>query len=770
MFFGFLNCNNLVFYHKLPRILIIVLPKRIAKHINSFDFFKATVVSILIVSPIYWGFSTGHFPLGMSFVVGVLFAYFSNIEGTNRNRILGMILSFLLGFIVLVLSFLVAEVPYLFKIALLAVLFFSISMLSVYGFRGSMIAFSGLFAIVMGLMLHKYGIPFPEILQYVALGGVIYICVSSLSQFLFQTKHIQILLSECMELTATFLKINEDLKWEKESNSLELQNNLLRAQSAINDKHELLRSMLMSEKSRLISSAEDQKLYLIFKELIDLYEIAIAWNPDVEVFEEELKQHVNLLKPFQKISELVAANVLNLSEAIRTNADFLLDNKLNEAIKTAEKNINIYVEAVKLPQAREGALMLRNLLDQERNKIEKFSLIVNIHNNLFQKTTLVTRGNSQFITTQNYSWNTLKSNLTTESVIFRHSIRLSIAFLLSFFIGNAINSDYTNWIIVTTLVILRPNYGLTKSRAQSRMIGTVLGMAITFFLVYFFSNFYVYGIIASATLWLGFSFINKNYKIGSAGITISILLLYVLNETDSLETILNRGLFTFIGVLISLFSMYFVWPVWEKESIKESLIKGLLANLNYLKSVNMLYRSKIEPDTAYRLIRKDAFLKNGNLNGSFQRLQEEPKSKRNQVNTIYATVLLSNSFLSAIAAYSAYIQSHKTTSSSESFDIIMDYIGKNLENCVAILNTTEPIKIQDNCKKSFEILEKKYADLKSIRNKEIAAGIFEISTEKRNQLQEAKSILEQLKWLKNLSENLLDAVSQLELKGRSSAI
>lgn len=737
------------------------MPKKIAKHINSFDFFKATVVSILLVSPIYWGFSTGHFPLGMSFVVGVLFAYFSNIEGTNRNRIRGMILSFLLGFIVLVLSFLAADVTFYYKIVLLDLLVFSVSMLSVYGFRGSMIAFSGLFAIVMGLMLHKYGIPFPEILRYVTFGGGIYICVSSVSQFLFQTRHIQILLSECMELTAIYLKINEDIKWEKESNSLELQNKLLRTQSDINDKHELLRSMLMSEKSRLISSAENQKLYLIFKELIDLFEIAIAWNPDVEVFEEELKQHVILLKPFQKISELVSENVLNLSEALRTNTDFVLDELIYETLKTAEKNIKIYVEAVKLPKAREGALMLRNLLDQERIKIEKLSLIANIYNNLFQKSTLVTQGNSQFITTQNYSWNTIKSNLTTESVIFRHSIRLSLAFLLSFFIGNAINSDYTNWIIVTILVILRPNYGLTKSRAQSRMIGTVLGMAITFFIVYFFSNFYVYGIIASTSLWLGFSFINKNYKIGSAGITISILMLYVLNETDSFETILNRGLFTFIGVLISLFSMYFIWPVWEKESIKESIIKGLTANLNYLKSVNMLYRSKIEPDTAYRLIRKDAFLKNGNLNGSFQRLQEEPQSKRNQVNTIYAIVLLSNSFLSAIAAYSAYIQSHKTTSSSESFDIIMYYVGINLENCVAILNTIDPIKNPDNCKKSFEILEKKYADLKTIRNKEIAAGIFEISTEKRNQLQEAKSIIGQLKELKNLSEHILGAVEIL---------
>ena len=69
-----------------------------------------------------------------------------------------------------------------------------------------------------------------------------------------------------------------------------------------------------------------------------------------------------------------------------------------------------------------------------------------------------------------------------------------------------------------------------------------------------------------------------------------------------------------------------------------------------------------------------------------------------------------------------------------------------------------------NCFLAFEDLEKKYNDLNLKRNREIESGILEISPENRNQLQEAKSIIEQLKWLKNLSENLLGALSQLVLK------
>lgn len=737
------------------------MPKKLNKHINSFDFFRASIVSILLVSPIYWGFSTDNYPAGISIVVGVMFAYFSNIEGTNRNRIIGMFYSLSLGLIVLSGFLLSDNLPDYFRIPILSLMIFGSSMLSVFGFRGSMIGFAGLFAVVMGFMLHKYALPALETLKLVSLGGIVCMAVSALSQFFFQKRHIQILLAECIELTANYLKISDAIKWQATTNTPDLQYKLLKTQSAINENHELLRSMLMSEKSKLLSTSENRKLYLLFIEMIDLYEMAIAWNPDFDEFEEELGQYTDLLLPYQKTSELVSEYLMKLGEALRTNATFSLEPILDEALSQAENNINVYVDAVKLPKAREGALMMRNLLDHEQRELEKLKLIDNIYNNLLQESQLVPKRNSQFITTQNYSWNTIKVNLHTESVIFRHSIRLTMAFLLSFFIGQALDPTYTNWIIVTTMVILRPNYGLTKDRAKSRMAGTISGMIFTLALVYLVKNDIVYGTTAAISLLVGFSYINKNYKIASAGITISILLLYVLNENDSIEIILNRGLYTFIGVLISLFAMYFIWPVWEKENIKDAIRKALIANLNYLKAVNNLYRTKQEADTAYRLIRKDALIKNGNLNGAFQRLQEEPKSKKNQVSNIYAAVLLNHSFLSGIAAYSAYIQSHKTTNTSESFELIMDYICVNLQNAIALLKGKSETKNPDKCFEAFEILEKKYAELNLKRNQEIESGTLTLSTEMRSKLQEAKVIIQQLKWLKNLSENVLGSVEVL---------
>jgi hypothetical protein len=91
----------------------------------------------------------------------------------------------------------------------------------------------------------------------------------------------------------------------------------------------------------------------------------------------------------------------------------------------------------------------------------------------------------------------------------------------------------------------------------------------------------------------------------------------------------------------------------------------------------------------------------------------------------------------------------------------MDYICVNLQNAIALLKGKSETKNPDKCFEAFEILEKKYAELNLKRNQEIESGTLTLSTEMRSKLQEAKVIIQQLKWLKNLSENVLGSVEVL---------
>lgn len=64
--------------------------------------------------------------------------------------------------------------------------------------------------------------------------------------------------------------------------------------------------------------------------------------------------------------------------------------------------------------------------------------------------------------------------------------------------------------LLTIIVILRPSYGLTKTRSKDRIIGTLLGGAIAVGLVYLIQNPYVYGVLGVACLIIAFSMVQKN--------------------------------------------------------------------------------------------------------------------------------------------------------------------------------------------------------------------------------------------------------------------
>ena len=203
-----------------------------------------------------------------------------------------------------------------------------------------------------------------------------------------------------------------------------------------------------------------------------------------------------------------------------------------------------------------------------------------------------------------------------------------------------------------------------------------------------------------------------------------------------------------------MFTTYFIFPVWEKESIFTAIRRAINTNRRYLIAVNKIYETKEAPDNEFKLIRKEAFVKNGNLYEAFQRLNEDPKSKRSQLSNSYAVVLLSHSTLKAIAAYSTYIQNHPTTEVSEEFKAIMEYILDQMRVSANLmedlLDAQTKLKVPSE---ALERLDKFYFELSQIR--EIESEDVQIDEETIMRLQEGKVLLNQLKTIISLAENTL---------------
>lgn len=683
--------------------------------------------------------------------IGAILAYFPNIEGSQRHRIIGIVLGFAWSFLMLAVQLSLFDTPKWLHFSVMLIFVFITSMVAVYGLRGGNISFGGLFAIVSSYGIHAMGLPHAESLLHVLEGGLTYIFLSAISQFFYQGHHIRSMLADCVELTAEYYRKLEQQIWD----SKDLEADILHIESRLNTHHEVLRSALLNKQGRLLSSNKTRRFYLIFKEIIDLYEMALAAHHDLEQAREHFDGTEPLVQPYRKFTLLMVEELERFGELLRLNRKFVVDSGMNISLMEAEENLKPLLRS-RSREAHERMLILRNLIDLKTKQLNSLSVISKHYENLFFTDKIIAPGDARFITAQDYSYKILLSNLNFESSIFRHSVRLCVAIAICFLLKDVISDENASWIIATCIVVLRPNYGLTRSRAFDRIGGTLLGGIITLAILYVTDYKPALLGIAGVALTLGFSYVATRYLLASTYITLSIMMLYVAFTGRTLELVVDRVFYTFIGSAIGLLVIYFIFPVWEKESIFTAIRKAINANRCYLDAVNHLYATKQPADTEFKLLRKEAFVKNGNLYEAFQRLKDDPKSKRNQLSNSYAVVLLSHSLLKGVAAYSTYIQSHQTTEISEDFKAVMQYIADQLRvsaNVMEGLHNSRPV--MNNPLSAIESLDKYYYGLAQLRELEMESGVAQMSYETSVKLQEGRMILDQVKAIKSLAENTL---------------
>jgi uncharacterized membrane protein YccC len=305
---------------------------------------------------------------------------------------------------------------------------------------------------------------------------------------------------------------------------------------------------------------------------------------------------------------------------------------------------------------------------------------------------------------------------------------------------------------------MRPGYGLTKQRSFHRIFGTILGGLIAFGVLSLVQNSIAISIFSILCMLLGFSFTQTNYKVSATFVTMYIVFIYGTMTPNINEVIQYRILDTIVGAALAFLANQFLWPSWEFLNIPIYLERSIKANQNYLKEISIFYNKKGSVSTSYRLARKNAFVEIGNLMASFQRMLQEPKSKQKQLPELYKLTILNHSLLSSAASLGTYIQSHKTTSASEAFNVVVDTVIKNLDNAIALLKEND-LDVKENLAK--EDLAMRFSELKNIRARELKEDIPIDEEAFQLKMQEAQLVIEQLIWLTNLSENILKTTKTL---------
>jgi uncharacterized membrane protein (TIGR01666 family) len=732
---------------------------KIRKFTDSTYFTNAIKVTIAAVIPVVIFTFLGKFEMGFAMALGAFFTYPSDIPSSLKHKING----------VLVTAFLVSGINLLVNIVFpyswifypfLAVLIFLISMLSVYGQRATMVSFSGLIAVSLAFASINTGWAMLLHAGLILAGGLFYLLISLIFRYIRPHRYVELQIAECIKLTAKYLKLRGDL-WTLNADRKSIIEKQLHLQVELNTIHQNIREVLISSHTTSGSSNQNRKMLLVFISLVEILELALSTAFDHDKLHQKFDDHPKVLHTYQNLAYNLAASLKQLSKSVKKSTKYISKHTLLGDLNALQLAIADYENDLGKTTASEGVFMLMTMLQYAEKQVEKIKIVERAFTVTFNSHDFkgIDTDLEKFLTPQYYPLSTLTQNLSFSSTIFRHSLRLTITLMLGFFIGKFLPFHNVYWILLTIIVIMRPGYGLTKERSFHRIIGTVIGGLVAFGILFIVKDNIIISVLSIVCMLLGFSFTQINYKVSAIFVTMYVVFIYGIITPNIGDLVQYRILDTVVGAALAFLANHFLWPSWEFLNIPLYLEKAIKANQDYLKEISIFYNKKGNISTSYRLARKNAFIEIGNLMASFQRMVQEPKSKQKQMPQVYKLTVLNHSLLSSLASLGTYIQSHKTTTASEAFNVVVDTAIKNLDNAIAILKENN-VAIKENLPQKDLAL--RFTELKNIREKELKEGIPIDEEAFQLKMQEAQLVIEQLIWLTNLSENILKTTKILK--------
>ena len=207
----------------------------------------------------------------------------------------------------------------------------------------------------------------------------------------------------------------------------------------------------------------------------------------------------------------------------------------------------------------------------------------------------------------------------------RHALRLAVVAAVGEIIAQAAGLPHGYWIVLTILIVLRPDYASTIYRGVQRAGGTVLGAGLglaTALLLHVGPGLLVAAV--GITMTVSYAVFAVNYLLFAVFLTdFVIMLLALLGETAE-QTVVARLIGTGIGAALAL-AGYLLWPSWEGESAQQKLARLFETQAAF---TSLVLRAYVRPGpvdlTAIRASARAARRARADAEASADRLADEP--------------------------------------------------------------------------------------------------------------------------------------------------
>ncbi|WP_341528124.1 FUSC family protein [Nostoc sp. UHCC 0302] len=254
----------------------------------------------------------------------------------------------------------------------------------------------------------------------------------------------------------------------------------------------------------------------------------------------------------------------------------------------------------------------------------------------------------------------LQDNLTSDSAIFRHALRIGVTLALGVTIYSITKLPMGYWVTLTILLVLKPNFGATFQRFFQRVGGTIFGVVLAAVLAATITSKSVLEIIIVLTVFFGISLISINYGYAVVFLSIFVLLITDIAHPIGWQFSGLRVLNTLIGAGLAFGSHYLMWPNWERQHLPNQLATALQQCRNYFIDVMAVYQGTKERDTIIAQ-RRQTGLAIGNAQATFQGLLREPQVQIELVEPMMTLLAYMGRFINAVTVLAVHLEHFQGT-------------------------------------------------------------------------------------------------------------
>lgn len=617
--------------------------------INGQYFANGLKITLGIVLPSLLLSGLGYLELGLYMSMGAMYVSITDHPGPIKHRRNGMLSANGVMFVTALITSYIHDQPWLLAIEI-PLLFFIFGMFTSYGARASAVGTAALLMMIASIHIKEVD---PLIFtSFSVSGGLWYMALSlSLSQIR-PYRLAQQMLGESILEVADYLRIRAGF-YDSKVTIGDVYKKLIIKQVTINEHQNNIRQILFITRKRVRETMRSGRLVImIFIDILDLFEQVMSTHINYSDIRRKYAQS-NVLTAIKNI-------ILDIAQALDNLGYALINNEKPGPLPSLENNLQIIKLQIDDLEAQKGpALVLKKTLVNIRNI---YRLLEHTYNYFHaDKVPYLSKKEeadlTQFVSHQQFDAKVFKNNLSLDSGIFRHSMRLGISALAGYLIALILPyNEHGYWILVSILVILKPDFSLTKERNYGRVLGTIGGGLLGTLVLLLIKDETAKLIIMIIFMVAGFSFNRTKYIVSVLFVTALILILFsFLYQNSDLGVAFERILYTLIGSGIAFMASYFVFPNWESSHIKIHMEAILKANLNYfLKIISNLGGS---PDSSIdlRLARKNVYVQTAHLGAAFQRMLNEPKSKQENISYLNEFVVMNHMLSSYLASLSSSV-------------------------------------------------------------------------------------------------------------------